>query len=124
MRLCYIVLFGVIGVLARYYIGGAVTRTFSTQFPLGTFAINITGAFLVGVIYVAGAERTAISEDLRIGIMVGLLGGFTTFSAYSLEAARLLEQSNVLTSMVYLFLSPVVGLGAAYAGLVLARTLL
>ena len=96
MRLFYIIIFGTLGVLARYYLGLTVTRAVSTPFPLGTFLINMSGAFLIGVIYVIGVERAGISEDLRIGIMVGFLGGFTTFSAYALEAARLLEQSQTL----------------------------
>jgi len=122
MRLFYIILFGVLGVLARYYTGLGITRNVSTPFPLGTFLINIVGAFVIGLIYVLGVEKAAISEDLRIGIMVGFLGGFTTFSSYALEAARLLEQGEISTSMLYLLLSPGLGLLAAFGGLFFART--
>jgi fluoride exporter len=68
-------------------------------------------------------ERNAIPPDIRTGILVGFLGGFTTFSAYALQSARLLEEGALLRASLYLLLSPVLGLGACFTGLKLARAL-
>lgn len=120
-RLIYIAIFGLLGVFARFYVGLSVTKILAPPFPYATFLINIVGAFLIGVIYVLGAERAAISADLRIGIMVGFLGGFTTFSSYCLEASRLLEDGEYWYSALYFVLSPILGLGANLLGLFLTR---
>ena len=122
MRVFLIGLFGILGVYSRYYAGLGVGKLVSHPFPAGTFLINIVGAFVIGSIYVLGIEKAVLSEDLRIGIMVGFLGGFTTFSSYALETARLIEEGNTWNAIAYLGLSPILGLAAAFAGLFLART--
>lgn len=121
MRLLYIICFGILGVLARYFVGLSVAKNIPTAFPLGTFLINISGSFFIGLVYVLGVEKGLISQDLRLGIMVGFLGGFTTFSSYSLEATRLIEQGELSISLAYLLLSPALGLAAAFGGIALAR---
>ena len=121
MSLFYIISFGIIGILARYYISVLFSTIAGGTFPLGTFGINILGSFLIGVVYVLAAEKAQISPQLRLGLMVGLLGGFTTFSAYSLETLRLIEESRYFHAAVYWMLSPVLGLGAAFCGALLVR---
>ena len=123
MRLFLIGLFGVLGVFSRYLMGLVVGRMLPAPFPYPTFTINIVGAFLIGVVYVLGVERAAIPTDLRIGIMVGFLSGFTTFSSYCLEFARLIEGAEYWYAAFYLGLSNAVGILATFAGLVLARVL-
>lgn len=93
-------------------------------FPMGTFAINLLGSFLAGVVYVGSFERMVIPSALRIPIMVGLLGGFTTFSAFSLQAARLGEQGFLRAMLLYAGLSPLLGILSAWGGLTLARIFL
>jgi fluoride exporter len=121
MRFLYIGLFGLCGVFARYYVGLLASHYFPSSFPLGTFLINIVGAFLIGVVYVLGIEHAVVSPDLRVGVMVGFLGGFTTFSSYCLEAARLFEEAAAWRGGAYIALSPFLGLTATFAGLFLTR---
>lgn len=117
----YILLLGSLGILARYYCGLWFEKFFPSIWPLATFSINILGSFLIGIIYVFGMESAAISFELRLGLMVGLLGGFTTFSAFSLEAVRLFETLGIFYALCYLFFTPVFGFLSALLGIVLAR---
>lgn len=120
-RLLFIIIFGVLGVLSRYGAGLLVPKLLPPPFPYGTFLINITGAFLIGVIHVLGSERTVLPADLRVGIMVGFLGGYTTFSSYCLEAVRLVDDAEYLRAALYFIGNPVVGFASAAGGMVLTR---
>lgn len=122
-RFFLIAVFGVCGVFCRYYLGIAAFRFYPHPFPFGTFLINILGSFLIGVVYVAGFERSLISEDLRVAINVGFLGGFTTFSAYSLETITLFNDAKYALAARYFILSPVLGALAAFSGIYLTRVL-
>lgn len=115
--------FGLLGIFARYFVGLLAGRYFAAPFPYGTFLINILGSFLIGVVYVLGVEKALLNPDLRIGIVVGFLGGFTTFSAYSLETMRLVEESELWLAVLYFCLSPLMGLFGALGGLYLTRSL-
>jgi CrcB protein len=112
-----------IGVLFRYWISALALKYFQSSLPLGTFAINIVGSFLIGAIYVLGFERAMISPELRVGLVVGFLGGFTTFSAYSIESIRLLQRGELLLATIYLVGSPAIGLAACYGGMISMRSL-
>lgn len=121
MRLLWIALFGLAGVFSRYFTDEFASR-FPGPFPVGTFGINILGSFLAGVLYAWGVERSALPTELRVGILVGFLGGFTTFSSYSLQAARLVESSSTFAlGIAYLAASPVLGMLASLGGLNLVR---
>lgn len=124
MRLLLVMIFGVLGVLSRYFGGLLVSRWLPPPFPYGTFLINLTGAFLIGVIQVLGVERADLSPDLRVGIMVGFLGGYTTFSSYCLESIRLIEEGQLARAAVYFVASPALGLLAVTGGIFLTRALL
>ena len=121
MKLILIAVFGLIGVFARYFVGILASRYLPTVFPFGTLIINLLGAFLIGVVWVSGIEKNLIPHNVLVGIIVGFLGGFTTFSSYCLEFVRLIEESQVLNGILYVTLSPVLGCLAAYFGMVLAR---
>ena len=121
IRVFYIAIFGLLGVFSRYYLGLGISKVLPPPFPYGTFLINITGAFVIGVIHVLGVERASMSPDLRIGVMVGFLGGYTTFSSYCLEMARLTEEAEFTYAAIYFLLSPVLGYLAALLGMVLTR---
>lgn len=109
-----------LGANARYWIGGWAAERFGTVFPYGTFLINVSGSFVVGFLAAFFAER-AFSPNWRLFLMVGFLGGYTTFSSYSYEALRLFEEGAYLLGAVYWFGSPVVGLAGCLAGVVLGR---
>jgi CrcB protein len=122
-RILYVIVFGVIGVLSRYGLGLVIPRILSPHFPYATFVINLTGAFAIGVIHVLGVERSMIPPDLRVGIMVGLLGGYTTFSSYCLETVYLFDEAQYLKMAAYFIGSPILGFLAASGGVLVARYL-
>ncbi len=123
MRLALIAIFGLVGVFTRYGVDELASKL-GIHAHWGTFAINLLGSFVVTLIYVLGAERNLISTDLRVGLLVGLMGGFTTFSSYSLQSALLFESGAGLTTVLYVLLSPVCGVLLALAGLHVFRTVL
>jgi fluoride exporter len=108
--------FGVLGVLSRYGIELLLARA-STGFPLGTFLINVSGSFLAGWIFSLGPERAWLTPEVRSGLLVGFLGGYTTFSAYALQSARLLASAPATSAIAYFVLSPLVALAFAWLGL-------
>ena len=109
-----------LGANARYWVGGWAAERFGTVFPYGTFLINLTGSFAIGLLAAFFAER-AVSPNWRLFLTVGFLGGYTTFSSYSYETLRLLEDGGYLLAAIYFFGSPVVGLGGCLAGVVIGR---
>jgi CrcB protein len=98
--------FGVIGVLARYFLNAI---------PWATFWINLLGSFLIGIV-ASCALRIQMPDNLRIGLMAGMLGGFTTFSAYSLESLLLIQQAKYALAAAYFIGTPVLGFLAVYIG--------
>jgi fluoride exporter len=123
-RIFYLCGFGLVGILSRYYLGVLFQRLQISGFPWATLTINLSGSFLIGVVFVLGVEHAWFSEDVLVGIMVGLLGGYTTFSSYCLESSRLLETGAWPKLAVYFVLSPVLGLTMTLCGLCLTRALL
>ncbi|MDQ6987043.1 MAG: fluoride efflux transporter CrcB [Mariprofundaceae bacterium] len=111
---------GAIGASLRWLLAGAIQRAAGGAFPWGTFAVNALGSFLLGFLFVYLIERSTTGELLRLLLTVGLLGAFTTFSTYSLESIRLLEQgaygfaaANVLGQVVVCLLLTWLGVQAA-----------
>lgn len=91
------------------------------RLPWATFAANLLGSFLAGYLAAHWVDRDRISEDLRIGLFVGFLGGFTTFSAYSLESVKLIQNSTLTTAVAYSIGSPLLGLSACTLGIYLGK---
>lgn len=120
MHLFWIGVFGLAGVFSRYGLD-QVSLRYPSPIPIGTLGINIAGSFLAGLLFSFGVEREGIPAELRTGIFVGFLGGFTTFSAYSLQTAKLLEAKDYWNGFLYWGISPVLGLLACLAGLYLGR---
>jgi fluoride exporter len=87
-----IALFCAGGGLTRYYLSGWIYSLLGRAFPYGTFAVNIIGAYFIGLIMELGMRSTAISSTLRLGLTVGFMGGLTTFSTLSYETFKLLEE--------------------------------
>ena len=90
-------------------------------FPWGTLVVNSLGSLLVGFLFVYLVERSAVSEVLRAALFIGLLGGFTTFSTFSLETLVLIEEASYLKAVINIFISVVLCLGGAWLGMTLAR---
>ena len=112
---------GAIGSVARYLVGVLMTRAFGVNFPYGTLAVNVVGGFLMGFFIGLLARRLDGSMDLRLFVAVGILGGFTTFSSFSLDVAVLWERGELATAMLYVLASVILSIGARFFGLWLAR---
>lgn len=122
--IAYAALGGAIGASGRYLVGLLALRLLGLGFPYGTFIVNILGAFLMGLLIEALALRFSGSQELRVLLATGVLGGFTTFSAFSLEVATMIERDQWSIAALYAFLSVVLSVGALFAGLYCGRTLL
>jgi len=112
-------LLGLAGIYGRYFLT-AYAQKINLALPVMTVAINVIGSFLIGVVYEVGV-KTALLQDMRVAIMVGLLGGFTTFSAFSLETVTLFASGRYLFGSAYLFGSLAGGIVGCVAGIVVTR---
>ncbi len=121
----YLIVFlgGGIGAALRHGFNLAATRLFGTGFPLGTMMINVLGSFAMGLIAEYFALRRGLPQYWRLFLTTGILGGFTTFSAFSLEAALLYERGQIGGAAIYVGGSVVLAIGALFAGLAIVRML-
>lgn len=114
---------GAVGALARYGLEGLVSRRVTGAFPWGTFAVNISGAFALGLVFTLMTEQFAVAPWVRGAVTIGLLGAYTTFSTLSFETYRLIEDGALGIAFANMFGSLVAGLGAVYLGVVAGRAL-
>jgi fluoride exporter len=121
LRLALIAVFGALGTLARYGLQGLVQFRIGSTFPYGTLLINLSGCFLLGLIGQFTLNRMIISPDWRAAIAVGFFGGYTTFSSFGWETAKMLEDGEWLRAATYAGASVVVGLLLSVAGIRLAN---
>ena len=110
-----------LGGIARYLLSRSIQNTVITSFPLGTFWVNITGCFLIGLIYGLSDRGTPISNELRLFLAVGFCGGFTTFSTFSNENLALLRDGSILYFSLYAGLSVFLGLLITLGGHALTK---
>lgn len=118
-----IALFCAGGGLARFYLSGWVYSLMGRAFPYGTFAVNIIGAYLIGLVMELGLRSTFIPDTLRLGLTVGFLGGLTTFSTFSYETFSLLEDGQFLVAFANVLASVSVCLLFTWLGIITVRTL-
>jgi CrcB protein len=122
MNLLYVGLGGAFGAICRYLLGVQVGRTLGSGWPYGTLAANIIGGFLMGVLVGLLAHRGGADQARwRLLLGVGVLGGFTTFSAFSLETALMIERRTYGAAATYSLVSVVLSVTALFLGLMLAR---
>jgi CrcB protein len=119
--LVFVALGGALGSVARFAIGNAVHALWPLRFPLATLGVNALGSLLIGVLYVLIAERAVLHPEWRSIAMVGFLGGFTTFSTFSLETVTLLEHGFGNQALAYVLASLLLCIGGAWLGIGLAR---
>ena len=112
---------GFLGANARYVLGGLIAERLGVAFPYGTLVVNLTGSLAIGVILVLLTDRLAADPAWRLLLVVGFLGGYTTFSSYTFEALVLAETGQWARAVWYVLGSNVLGLAAAFAGVLLAR---
>ena len=118
MSIFYIAFGGAIGSLARYLIGVFLQNT-KSGFPLSTFLVNVIGSFAIGIIFYILKDTN--NENLKAFIIVGFLGGFTTFSAFSIDALNLIIEKQYFTSMLYISMTLIFSLSAVLLGFLFVR---
>jgi fluoride exporter len=123
VRFFLICLAGAIGTGTRYAVGGWAARTFALEFPYGTLAINATGSFLIGLIQQLAIPTSGLPETLRAAIVIGFLGGFTTYSAFSHETLELAGRGAWLSAALYVLTTTGLCLGLCAVGIALGRSL-
>jgi len=112
-----------LGGALRHALNGIVPRLTGSTFPYGTLLINVMGSFVMGILAGVFAWRAAAPQSWRLFLTTGVLGGFTTFSTFSLEAVLLYERGNVLAAVGYVSGSVALGLGGLFCGLLVVRSL-
>lgn len=115
---------GGIGAVMRHFFVIAETRFFGTGFAYATFAVNVLGCFMIGALIEYFALRGTLSPEWRAFLTVGVLGGFTTFSAFSVEVMKLAQTGQTMGALVYALASVVFSIAAAFGGLLLVRGVL
>ena len=123
MTVLWVALGGAIGSAARYGVNVWSGRLLGSAFPWHTLTVNIVGCFLMGAIIEVMALKLNVSQDIRAFLTTGILGGFTTFSAFSLDFALLVERKSYMAAGAYAAASVVISLAAVFAGLHLVRAL-
>jgi CrcB protein len=121
IQIVFIAVGGAIGALMRFWMSSGVYAMLGRDFPYGTLSVNVLGSLIMGVLYVFLYERMNLSVELRAGLVIGLLGAFTTFSTFSIETLNLLEAGEQLRAILNILLSVALCLSACWLGMVVAR---
>ena len=121
LKILSIAVGGSLGAVARYLINISPLAGAAGKFPLPTFIINITGSFLIGFLMIVFADKVEVSEHVRMAVIVGFLGAFTTFSTFEMEVFGLIRERELVTGFLYLFLSVFIGFVGVVAGVELGR---
>lgn len=119
-----IALGGAVGASGRYLFNLQAMRLFGLNFPWGTLGVNIIGSFIMGLLAESIALRFNVSAEMRSFLMTGVLGGFTTFSAFSLDAGVMIERNDFALAGLYIGASVVGSIAALFLGLYAVRTVL
>lgn len=120
----YAALGGAVGTVARYLLTLAIQTRAGAGFPVATLLINVTGSILLGFLMRYGLESTTASPEVRLLLTTGFCGGYTTFSTFSYETARLIEDGEWHRGLAYIAASVFASLGGTFIGFVIARGLL
>lgn len=114
---------GATGAVMRFLLSGFVMRQVGGEFPFGTLTVNIVGSLIMGILVETFATRFQVGPELRSFLTTGFLGGFTTFSAFSLETVLLLSRHDHTGAMLYVLASVVLSVGGLFLGMTLVRAL-
>ena len=117
VRLIFLMVFGALGTLARYGLDGWIQYRAGPGFPYGILTVNVLGCFFLGAIGQFGLNHLSMPPDLRIGLTIGLMGGFTTFSTFGWDSVRMLQSGEWSRALMYVAASVVGGLVAMVLGM-------
>jgi CrcB protein len=123
MQILYVGIFGALGCLARYYSSSWVHALIAGPIPFGTLAVNVFGSLAIGLLMGGDLHHPFLGGGLRVGLAVGFLGGFTTFSTFSYETVRLLENGSIGAAVFNVLMNVTLCLLGAWAGIAIARQL-
>ncbi len=123
MKILYIGLFGGLGCIARYLLTIWTQQLAGREFPYGTVLVNVMGSFLLGLLLTVGVRQFPVSPDMRLGLAVGFLGGFTTFSTFSYQTLILLEEGSHWPAVANVLFNVSLSLVGAFAGVLVGRQL-
>ncbi len=118
-----IALGGSLGAISRYWVSTTTYSWLGSNFPYGTLMVNVTGSLVVGFLTVVLVQRFDVSDEVRLGLIVGFLGSFTTFSAFSIDTIHWIENGAVIKSLAYILVSVIACVLGAWAGLISAKQL-
>jgi CrcB protein len=121
VQILYLGLFGALGCISRYLVSGWAHALLGRSMPYGTLTVNLVGSFLLGFIMEVSLKSTFFSPEFRIALTVGFMGGFTTFSTFSYETVRLLEEGSLVLAGLNILLNVAICIFAASLGIYLAR---
>ena len=124
MNYLLIAIAGALGAVARYGLSGISHRMLGSNFPYGTFIVNILGCFVMGLIMKASLTTTLIPETWRIAITIGFLGALTTFSTFSYETIKLLEDGSYALAITNIAANVILGIAATIAGMAISKLIL
>ena len=122
-KILLIVVAGLLGTLARYWLSGWLDPRWCATFPIGTMLVNLTGCLTIGFLFHATGEKYLIDPVIRTAILVGFLGGFTTFSSFAVQTFNLMRDGEVFLAGANLLISNAIGLIFVWAGYAVSRNL-
>ncbi|MGC2171817.1 MAG: fluoride efflux transporter CrcB [Candidatus Sulfotelmatobacter sp.] len=114
---------GCLGSILRFWLGSYVGSRMGTRFPYGTFVINVTGSFLIGLILALLTAKTHWSQNWRYLIPIGFLGGYTTFSSFEYETLRTIQDGQIALGLLYVGASVAVGFIGVWGGVIAGRAI-
>ena len=114
---------GLIGSVARYLVAVLFAGQFTSSLPFATFTVNIAGCFVIGILFALSDRGNILSPEWRVFLTTGFCGGFTTFSAFSYESIKLIQDGEFFYLGLYVALSVIIGFAATYLGIVLVRSI-
>lgn len=120
-KLLFIGAGGALGAVARHLVNVSPLANIFEEFPFPTFLVNVSGSFLIGLLLILLTDKWEISDHLRMAVIVGFLGAFTTFSTFEIEIYGLIKERQLVTAFLYLFLSVAIGFIGLVAGITLGR---
>lgn len=121
MNFFWVGLGGALGAIARYALGMWVYEHMGTRFPYGTFTINVTGCFIIGLTLTIIDLHLGLPEAWRLAVIVGFIGAYTTFSTFEYETVRAVQHGNAVVGLLYLVVSVVAGYAAVWLGTAAGR---